>query len=299
MNTKNWTYGAEHELGDWDTRKPIGDFGRDPKEVNIVNSNGIAADPRLISYKFGGEALTPPTDSPESQGEQLERFLKIQPKTTVNYRGGPHIHIRVPGLRDNLPLLKKLARFVSENVEVYKLIDPIVCAPRRLDEGVEEYKTRRRIWNWIRLSQHTVIPTYRVDNQMKAKTLDEFLAAEVPKSKTGQVLWHAQPRAAVNIRQLIQTDTIEFRHWGPTLDPQEVINACNWCRDYLLCAFDGGSAIDLYNSKYSKTKFPNLGSKYPYYHDMEMRWRATTISLNPRQVVEANIKAILDGSFGA
>lgn len=289
---KNWTYGAEHELADWDTRKGLPEgYGRDP-EPNIVNSNGIAADPRLISYKFGGEINTPPTDTPEDQGELLARFLSKHPTASANWRCGMHIHIRIPGLKESLPGLQRLARYICDNTEVYDLVDPLPKESREQHKTDEEYKQARRRYNWMRMSHFTAIPSYRVIGQMDALSIQDFFETEVPRSRIGKPLWHAQPRAAVNLRQLLQTDTIEFRHFPQTLEPDEVITAAEWCRDYLLCAFNKQPAIELFNSAYADRKFPTLDTIYV--HWQEMRWRATTVSKNKRKDVESAIKRFLE-----
>ena len=70
MKTTDWTYGVEHELGDWDTRQGFGKFGRD-REPNICNSNGVAGDPSLRDYPFGAEINSPPSETPEEQGSRL------------------------------------------------------------------------------------------------------------------------------------------------------------------------------------------------------------------------------------
>lgn len=288
---RGWTYGAEHELADWDTRKDFRPWGRDP-EPNIVNSNGIAADPWLKSYPFGAEINSPPTEAMQTQGDLLENFLKIHPEARANWRCGMHVHIRVPGLRNSLPHLKKLARYIYENRAVYKMVDVLPRENERQHPTDEERRAARRRYNWMRMSHMTVIPEYRVEKQEAAKTLQEFFEAEVPRSKSGKPLWHAQPRAAVNLRQLLQTDTIEFRHFAQTLNPYEVVQAVNWCRDYLLAAFDSQPAVGLFESRYDRIAFPKLDTIYT--HWQELRWLATTPTKNKRPVVEANIALFLE-----
>ncbi len=54
--TKGWTYGAEHEWADWpyETELPK-DYGRDVRDDTMINSNGVAVDPRGNYYSWGGE----------------------------------------------------------------------------------------------------------------------------------------------------------------------------------------------------------------------------------------------------
>lgn len=285
---RTWTYGCEHELADWDTRKGWEGFGRDP-EPNIVNTNGIATDPTLKSYWLGGEINTPPTTTAEGQAELLRLFLKQHPDSVVNWRCGLHVHVRVPGLSSSLHHLKLIARYVHDNTDVYDLVDPL---PLPGPEHKTCYKQAKNRYNWMRMSHFTKIGNARVEKQEAATSIDEFFDSEVPKSKLGKPLWHAQPRAAVNIRQLKQTDTIEFRHFPATLDPDEVITSVKWCRDYLLSAFDKYPAVDLFNSRYSEKRFPKLETIYDHWQDQ--RWLRTTITKNKRDVIERNIKEILE-----
>lgn len=287
LSTKTWTYGCEHELADWDATKLPEGFDRDP-EPNIVNSNGIAADPSLKSYNYGGEINTNPTHSIESQGSELFRFLKLCPKAKANWRCGLHVHIRIPGLIKNLPALKRLAKFVFESKQIYDFVDPLpIPTP---EEFQDHYPQARKRFNWMKMSHKTVIPHYRVEKQLKAKSVEEFMKLEVPRATSGKPLWHAQPRAGINLRQLLQTDTIEFRHFPATTDPQEVINAIKFCRDYLLCCFDGETITSL-EKRYQGTKFPTLDTIY--IHWQEERWKRTSISKVSRAEVDRNIRRIL------
>jgi len=293
-NVKYWTYGVELEYADWDTRNGWEGYERDP-EPNICNSNGIAADPRLISYPFGGEINTPPTDTVDEQVDLMTRFLRRYPRATVNYRTGMQVHIRIPGLSKDLKLLKRIQKYVSENYEVFDLVDPLPYPTGEQYPEKEELKAARKRYHWMRMSHFSRIPLNRVEKQLAASTVQEFLEAEVPRSREGKVLWHAQARAAVNLRQLLQTDTIEFRHFPGVVDETELYNSISWCRDYLEAALEGHSATKLFNAYYADVDFPKLDRIYE--HWMEKRWKATSISKTKRPEVEANVATILDGEF--
>lgn len=292
-NAKTWTYGCEHELADWDTRLGWEGYERDP-EPNICNSNGIAGDPTLRDYPFGAEINTPPTNYASGQGELLRKFLARHKHVFVSQRIGMHVHVRIPGLSKNMPALKQIQRYVTDNTAVYPMIDPVPYQDWSEFANEADYKMSRRWVQYIRRSHWTVIPRNRVTKQMSAKTLEEFLALEVPASKSGKPLYHAQPRASVNLRQLVQTDTIEFRPFFQTLDPEEVITAVEWCRDYLLSAFDNYEAVDLFKNQYSNRKFPPRPQFMPW---LERRWEATSHSKNDRETIRSNIKKILAGEF--
>ena len=289
----DWTFGCEFEFADWDTRKGWEPFRRDP-ETAICNSNGISADPTLKSYPFGGEVCTAPTHDPHEQVAQLEMFLKMHPDAALTHRAGLQVHIRVPGLIKDLKTLKRIQDYVSRNYHIFPLVDPLPIPMESDYYSKEEWKAAKKRQHWMRTSHWTVIPRYRVEEQLKAKTVQEFLEAEAPRSKKGKVLWHAQPRASINLRQLLQTDTIEFRHWSGTLNSIELLNAIEYCRDYLEDAIYSQRGWESLWKKYKGLAFPKT---FPFYYWREKRWEATSITKHKRKVIEENIKKILNGTF--
>ena len=269
---KDWTYGAEHEFADWDRRKGMpGGFTTDP-EKTIVNSNGIAWAP---DWPFGGEFCTPPTPTTQGQGDMLDIILDMHPDCAVNYRSNLHVHVRVPGLKDDLAKLKKLAAFnLKWQRYVLELVEPIPEPTHSDNLGADVYAGARKRYRRRRVSHHTILGGDRVAKQLAARSLQEFFEAEVPRTKkTDRPMWHAQARAAVNVRQLLQTDTIEFRHFPGTLDVDELDTAVDWCRDYLVCAFRGWSPLKVFDRDYAGRKWPKFE---PYVHRLELGWLSTT-----------------------
>jgi hypothetical protein len=266
----SWTYGAEHELGDWDRRLPLPDgWNVDRRDVTIVNSNGIAADPKGVVYRYGGEFNTPPSNCIEQQLEHMRTIWRIWPNACVNYRSNLHIHIRVPGLRDDLATLKRIAQFNYEWLpRVLPIIEPI---PLPTGTGAELAGATRRYRRRL-VSHQTVVKDVRLEKQLCATTLEEFLGAECPMTPSGVVQWHLAPRHAINLRQLRETDTLEFRHFPGTLSTSQLYRAFTWCRDYLACALDGGDPIKLWEAHYSFDQWPMFE---PYVHWQEVRYRAT------------------------
>lgn len=300
-DNRNWTYGAEYELSDWprDRELPVGGWSLDERDVTMVNSNGIAVDPKGISYRFGGEFKAPPCSSPDLLAEQYSELLKLYPEVEINYRSNLHVHIRVPGLRDDLAMLKRIAFFnwtyLKELLE--DLVEPIPRPAAKDYPGEENYAGAMRRYRRRKVSHHTVIPLQRVSRQLEATTVEEFHVFEVPWShKLKAPQWQCQPRQAVNLRQLRETDTIEFRHFPGTLNPEELRVAAEWCCDYLRCAMqDDGNPRQMFKELYTGRQFPTF---LPYVHEQERRYRATVLDGTlPRSTVEANIKAILEGRF--
>ncbi len=118
FDIKQWTYGVELEYGNCDRKiKDLPDGAKwNSLDNTCVSSTGIANDPQGKLYEFGGEINTRPTKTADEQVEHIakvNKFLKDNgPAPIVNYRSNLHIHIRVPGLKDDLKALKKLLTYI-------------------------------------------------------------------------------------------------------------------------------------------------------------------------------------------
>lgn len=303
MDTSTWTYGAEHEWGDWAYNEPLPlGYGRDRNDSTIMSSNGVANDPKGLTYEYGGEINTPPTRLPEGQGACVEELIRHWrslrlPAPTVNHRSNLHIHVRVPGLRGDLDALKRVQKFIHEVMPTLLPIIQPLPSPGRFDfPGEEEWKGAKRRWRRRRVSHQTLLTPSRLAKQLGASSLEEFFSSEVPsRSLDGAPQYHLQPRLCVNLRQLRETDTVEFRHFAGTLDPNQVELAARYCGIFLECALE--------NDKHSLfAGAPDIAEELPkfpeYNHKLELRYRATchdgTLS---RKQIEGNIDRILSGEF--
>jgi hypothetical protein len=312
MDLSQLTFGAEHEFADWDAsqlKNKLPNFGRDEKDITVVNSNGIANDPKLTYYKFGGEINTPVSDTIDGQADYLNQFNKIFLEAKVNYRSNLHFHVGVPGLKESLIGLKAFAHYNAYWLpKVLDWIEPIpepFSYPLPTEDNVLSFSEEGAIRRFRRRkrSHHTILPKNRLFLQSLAKTPQAFFEAEVPISKdVKQRLWHFQPRAAVNLRQMLQTDSIEFRHWPGTLDPDKLIQVGLWCRCYTLCALGGWGSPGEVDPR---AVFISAGGNAalipqfePYDHSLEIRYRATchdgTLS---KTLIVNNIESILAGTF--
>lgn len=239
-------------------------------------------------YPYGGEFNTPPTDTPHGQAAKLLEILELHPNCTINHRSNLHIHVRVPGLKGSLAHLKAVQLYIhSQLPAVLPLLEPI---PKGTTPA-ERRRARRR-----KVSHQTFLTDNRLKHQLAAKTVKEFFEREVPQSKEGKALWHAQPRVCVNLRQLLQTDTVEFRHFPGTLNIKLLDSCVAWCQDFLLQALLGEPLTYLWE-KYSCTAFP----VFPEFDfEREVGYQATAMNNGlPKEQVVANINLILKGKFRA
>lgn len=297
----SFTYGAELEWSDFARVQLPDGWKYDERDFTMVNSNGIAVDPKGISYGWGGEINMPPRSRPY---ELTDEFVFIYdwlrdkgPAPTVNYRSNLHVHVGVPGLVGDLAAVKRLQAYCSVYLPLMLgILEPLPRPEAKDFPGPGAYEGALRRWRRRRVSHQTVVPRARVELQMGATTLDEFFELEVPHTKAGnKPMWHAAPRAAVNIRQLRETGTIEFRHFPGTTDPARFQRAVDWCRMFMDAALNTGeSAVELLN-RFTSSQLP----PFPKYdHEMERMYRLTvhdgTLS---RAAIENNIQVLTSG-FG-
>lgn len=277
-NTGSWTYGAEHEWADWPTSRPLpSGYKRDRKDYTIVNSTGVANDPRDRIHDRGGEICTPPTDTILDQVACVQELRELYPEATINYRSNLHLHIRVPGLRDDLAALKRVQAHIHTWMpRALPVIEPLVMgiAAHGPDEVVEVQNGYNRRLRRMRVSHHTLLRPERLARQMAADTPEEFFRAEYPVSRAGVPQPQLQPRLCVNLRQMLDTDTIEFRHFPGTMDLDGVGMALVWCEAYLQRALADSPIDDLIENMWSH--YPSGILQFqPYDHWLEERYRRT------------------------
>lgn len=292
----SWTYGAEHELADWPLKDfehlARLDFTRDTHDITIVNSNGIANDPSGKYYGYGGEICTPPTDTLSGQVAALSYIRTHLPTARVNYRSNLHIHIRVPGLGERLDLLKRLQCYIHNWMpKLLPIVEPLERPTAEEFPNEAELAGALRRWRRRRVSHQTLLTAKRLSGQMKAQTIPEFFELEVPKSRAGKPLWHCQPRLCVNLRQILQTDTVEFRHFPGTLDDVQLLAALRWCQWFMRHALADDEISSVEINTMATAPYPQF---MRYDHDLETRYRRTVHDGTvPKDQIRENINKIL------
>jgi hypothetical protein len=288
MKLVKLTFGAEHELANWDALRelPIG-FKRSP-DITVVNDNGVAAQPNVKVYRYGGEINTPPTSKIQGQVDLLHYIKERYPEATVNHRSNLHLHIRWPGLKENLAMLKQIQLYI--HTELPKVIGKLEPIPAGKTPAEQKRAKRRKI------SHQMFLTPQRLKHQLAAKSVQEFFEREVPRSKKGQPMWHAQPRLCVGLRQLLQTDTVEFRHFPGTLVEAELRTSFEWCLRFLEAAVNQEPIIPLWES-FATKRFPVFPA---FDEEREIRYRATAAGSGLKgSEIRRNIALILKGQFNA
>jgi hypothetical protein len=230
------------------------------------------------SRLFSGQLDTRPTDTLEEQVQVFKEILEmLDPKAVINYRCNLHIHVGVKGLKNDLNALKKFMSFIVTNQRnVWHLVDPIPTPMPGDFKGPGEFKGAQKRDRRRHLSHQYELPEDRVNKMMAAKTPEEFYLAHFLMSKAGIPQKHLTQRCGINLRSLWENpETIEYRHFAATLDPDEFRTCVQWCADFTRAALDGlYDAHKLYSL--SKKNFPKF---IKYDHQLELGYQQTCHSV--------------------
>lgn len=258
------TFGAELEFADvqYGHKLPEG-CKWNTQEETLVNSNGVANDPKGRIYKFGGEINTRPTSSIEEQVDLFSEIVNsVMPKPTVNHRCALQIHIGIRGLRDDLPRLRNMLIYITANME--KIIEKVSPIPHSFGDGSFN--------RWVIGSRHTMPSPKEILKMFAASTPEEFYLAHFNYSKAGKPQKHLHKRWCVNLRSLWENDeTVEFRFFPGTTDPEEFRYALTFCRDLLQLAY--GKVEDLPKALGPLPELPE------YKPGLESGWRMTSYKI--------------------
>lgn len=283
-----WTYGAELEWPDVDVRAELPMWWRWSRtDYTIVNSDGIANDPRHELVLRGGELNTPACDSPEELRDQCA-VLRVLLKPGHNYRSNLHIHVKAPELEE-LEAVKQAAAWIREQLpKMLPYTDPL---DGLLADGLGhplpdvELKAAEERKRHSERSRHFFISDTRHAVRMEARSLEAFLAAEVPvsnMSKGGKPQWHLMPREAVNFRSLRKHGTVEFRCFAGDENAENVYAAACFARDLLEAALNERESFAL-------PYFWDLPKQATFVHALEMGWDWTNFRHNKREVVRQRL----------
>lgn len=292
FSTDTFSYGIELEYGNCDRKIELPDGAKwNFLDNTCVSSTGIANDPQAKLYQYGGEINTKPTNTIDEQIFHIDSINKVLashgPSPIVNYRSNLHIHIRVPGLKDDLVTLKKLLKYVNtyqqqafDIVENIPVPDPKTMSPIHYEWANKRYKRR------LTSHQHK-LPQKRYEAMMLATSPEEFWHEHAHKDSKGNPAWFQCPRAGINLRQLFEeTNTIEFRHFPGTLNSNQMHSAIKWCRDFLNLALNEDDVPPHTLLETSIYEFPQFE---PYEFETEQVYQFTNFDKNTRKEVEKRL----------
>jgi hypothetical protein len=288
MDFKKATVGVEYEFGDiWRTELPSG-LSWNEKDYSIVSSTGIANDPKGKVYNRGGEINSVPTSTIQEQLGMFEALIKMHPEAAINHRTNLHLHVRVPGLSCDLQALKRLLAYIDKNQsEIYQHIEPIPVPFPDDYESIGAFQGAKKRYKRRKVSHQYKVPEERVAEAMQATTPEEFFDAHSKLQADGKRAYGLTTRAGINLLQLKETDTVEFRHFTNTLNPNELDSCFHWVKNFIPLALEDASVPELL-SQYNY-KFPEFAL---YNHAMEIGYQFTNFDKHSRSLATERINAL-------
>lgn len=303
---QTFDYGTELELADVDTKIVLPQGNKwNPKEVDITNSNGIGNDPWKILNRYGGEVNVKPTPTIQGQVQECDKIFKVlreQGKLSINYSCFHHVHVRVPGLVQDIEYLKKAwTYFYKWQREIADLSFSVFPKPTRMQfPNEQDYKLAQEAYRFqnsfvFQLSQD------KYNFTMKSKDPQQFYMSRFNRNKiTGKPIYSLCRRLHVNFMQLFdQTNTIEFRHFQPTLDLDEIRSCTFYCQELVDAMLNTGKSPMEIIEENPWLKFPKpLPFNLEMFKIFKLTGRHTDVyGTKKRKIALENIKNLIKTGY--
>lgn len=247
------------ELGSWEGPKVAGKYLG--SEIDIVNTRGkwtgVAVDPLAVDCPVGGEIHTVPSYTAESQLMRIMRILDLFPTVNVACPNHGHIHVGIPGILEpeNLEDLKNIFRYLKKNEKA--VLDHCCGLSTKTIEDIQKSATAGRIEPWVKdyllCGDAKQVNPEVYDRVEKASSTKEILdilnevkcydyvyVREEDESYVRRgILSENSHRTAVNVFNLVKMESIEFRCFRATLNPEEIYSCLVFSWMFIKEALEG------------------------------------------------------------
>lgn len=243
--SNKFTWGYEIEWGDIDRRlTPPEHLGKwEYAETDIVNIHEpfkyIACDPLGTDPYMGGEINTKPTKTWQEQVDRIMELHKFftdagnQPSASCVNHG--HLHVYVPGLKDDLAALKRLISYIKANQA-----DTIEACYQFYETG--QMKTAKGSKMYLKYDGGREMPEYMCDNIVNLATDFEHFIKLHAAGKDGVSM--GRPfRYAINTYCMKHTGTIEFRCFRSTTKRDEMESQFRFAEKFIDAALNDGPSV--------------------------------------------------------
>jgi len=298
-----WEVRAEMEWPDAHTVVLPPGWKWSPTCFCVVNSDGIANDPQRRLVRYGGQVNTPAARSIDDLATMTDPlFVRLAPRP--NYRAAMRVAVRVPSLRDDLPLLKRICDFTHRNLpRLWPQIDPL---DPLLDLGEQASELERRgaaarLTLTIR-ARHYFVPLRVHAQRMAAPSMAAFTAPPAVAASNGRML-PVPLREALDVRHSARADWVVLRCFASPADAGQLRAAAGfalgWVRAAAECTGNTAEGADPgWLAALAARWAPGLARQMPYHHGLEMGWRHTNFLHNARQVVAARLEQASSAGHG-
>ena len=240
-----FTWGYEIEWGDVDRRLEVpAHLGSwEYAETDIVNIHEpfkyVACDPLGTEPHMGGEINTKPTKTWQEQANRVmelhEFFVKNgnQPSASVVNHG--HLHVFVPGLKNDVASLKKLIAYIKANQT-----DTIEACYQFYESP--QMKSCKGAKMYLKYDGGREMPDYMCDNIINLATDFEHFIKLHAAGKDGVSM--GRPfRYAINTYCMKHTGTIEFRCFRSSIKREEIESQFRFAEKFIDAALNDGPSV--------------------------------------------------------
>lgn len=244
-NKEIFTWGCEIEWGDIrrDVEIPEELGTWEYCETDVVNIRDpykfVACDPLGIDPPVGGEINTKPTRTIDQQLVNIDKLIHIFEKEECPPTDGCtnelHIHVHVPGLKDDIDALKRLTQYIKNNQE-FTMFECSAFEDHPTMKGLKGAKA------FMKLDGARLMPDWMADNIINmAENFDDFIRLQCC-GKDG--VSRGRPfRYGINTYCMKHIETIEFRCFRPTVDIDEFESCFRFCEEFMYNALNGGKSV--------------------------------------------------------
>jgi hypothetical protein len=259
---EDFTWGYEIEWGDISRNVVIPEhLGTwEHAETDIVNLRepyfGLACDPLGLEPPVGGEINTKPTKTIHEQINRISEikdiFLKLGQEPTASCVNHGHLHVYVPGLKDDIDALKRLTAYIKKNQHL--TIEK--CYGYRVHQDMSMAKTAKTYLKW---DGGRPMPDYMCDNIInKAENFDDFIRLQCA-GKDGVSM--GRPfRYGINTYCMKHTGTIEFRCFRSSTDLGKIYDSFVFASSFINAALNDGPDVEklFYNYEFPVFEYQHL-----------------------------------------
>jgi hypothetical protein len=233
---------------------------------------------------MGGEINTVPTRGWEAQVDRVMDIIGFYTEAgfppTISCVNDSHIHVRVPGLRDDIAALKRLTRYIKDNqAEVIARVHGFVYDPTM--------KGSPSAVRYLKSGGGMPMPDWMCDNILtKATNFEEYIGLQrVGKAGDLSVRSTRPLRYAINTYCLKYIDTVEFRVFRATLTREELESCYRFVELFMDAALNEGPPIkEILDA--GAWKFPKLVWENELYRAWETNKYPTSRGNKVRTLVE-------------
>jgi hypothetical protein len=247
FDPSSWTYGFEIEWGDiprnFTVPEHLGTW--EYAETDILNLHGEyalrAVDPLGIDPPMGGEINTKPTATWEDQVDRImeihDLFVNAGHIPTSSLVNHGHLHVFVPGLREDIEALKRLVGYVRDN----QVLTVEKCYGYYDDPGMKG--AVRGAKSYLKYDGGRLMPGYMIENILNlASNFEHFIKLHAA-GKDGVSM--GRPfRYAINTYCMKHTGTIEFRCFRSSTKREEIESQFRFATSFIDAALNGGPSVE-------------------------------------------------------